>query len=103
MKSNPIKAILMLTLFLGLGVVLLTGWAARLYAQEKPKTDEEILALLDKCVTQQRRAPGIVIGVLDGTSAKVFAQGVCENGQSAAVNGDTVFEIGSVSKVFTAL
>jgi serine-type D-Ala-D-Ala carboxypeptidase/endopeptidase len=85
------------------GIVLLLGWAARIYAQEKPKTDEEIRALLDKCVVEQKRAPGIVIGTLDDKGAKVFAKGVCENGQPAEVNGDTVFEIGSVSKVFTAL
>jgi serine-type D-Ala-D-Ala carboxypeptidase/endopeptidase len=84
-------------------IILLAGWAARLYAQEKPKTDADIVALLDKCVAQQKRAPGVVIGLVDDKGAKIFAKGVCENGQNAEVNGDTVFEIGSVSKVFTAL
>ena len=103
MKSNSIKRIFMLTLLIGGGAVFLAGWAARLYAQERPKTDADIIARLDKCVAQQKRAPGIVIGILDDRGAKVFAQGVCENGQSAPVNGDTIFEIGSVTKVFTAL
>jgi D-alanyl-D-alanine-carboxypeptidase/D-alanyl-D-alanine-endopeptidase len=103
MKRDPIKSRLMHTLLMVGGIVLLVGWSARLYAQQKPRTDAEILALLDKCVVQQKRAPGIIIGVLDDKGAKVFAKGVCENGQTAAVNGDTVFEIGSVTKVFTAL
>ena len=93
----------MLKLLLVGGIVFLAGWAARLYAQERPKTDADIVALLDKCVAQQQRAPGIVVGIVDDKGAKVFAKGVCENGQDAPVNGDTVFEIGSVSKTFTAL
>jgi CubicO group peptidase (beta-lactamase class C family) len=93
----------MLNLLIVVGIVLVAGWAARLYAQEKPKTDADILALLDKCVTQQKRAPDIVIGILDDKGAKVFTKGIFQSGQNAVVNGDTVFEIGSVTKVFTAL
>jgi len=102
MKSNHIQKFLVFTLLIG-GAFLLAGRAARLYAQEKPRTDADINALLDKCVRQQKRAPGIVIGVVDDKGPRVFARGVRENGQSAPVNGDTLFEIGSVTKVFTAL
>jgi len=93
----------MLTWLIGAAVVLLATGAARLRAQEKPKTDSDITALLDKGVTQQKRAPGIVIGILDEKGTKIFAKGICETGQSAEVNGDTLFEIGSVTKVFSAL
>jgi CubicO group peptidase (beta-lactamase class C family) len=102
-KPNARKTVVMLALLVGGGMVFLAGLTNRLYAQEKPKTDADILALLDKCVAQQKRAPGIVVGILDDKGAKVFAKGVSENGQNAPVNGDTVFEIGSVSKTFTAL
>jgi CubicO group peptidase (beta-lactamase class C family) len=95
--------ILMRALRIGCGIFLLAGRAYRLNAEEKPKSEAEIMALLDKCVVQQKRAPGIVIGIIDDKGGKVFAKGVCETGQSAAVTGDTVFEIGSVTKVFTAL
>jgi CubicO group peptidase (beta-lactamase class C family) len=103
MKLNPVKMILVLLLLIGGAAALLTVWVVVLYLQTRPKTDSEIVTLLDKCVLQQRRAPGIVIGIVDEKGARVFAKGVCENGQSAAVNGDTLFEIGSVTKVFTGL
>jgi CubicO group peptidase (beta-lactamase class C family) len=93
----------MLTLLIVAGGVFLAGRAALLYAREKPKTDADIAALLDKCVVQQKRAPGMVIGIIDDKGPRVFARGVRENGQSAPVDGDTLFEIGSVTKVFTAL
>jgi CubicO group peptidase (beta-lactamase class C family) len=103
MKSNPVKTMITILLIIGGGVLLLGGGAAWIYAQGMPETDSDIAALLDKCVAQQRRAPGIVIGIIDDKGSKVFARGVRQNGQVAAVNGDTLFEIGSVTKVFTAL
>ncbi|HEX3718958.1 MAG TPA: serine hydrolase domain-containing protein [Verrucomicrobiae bacterium] len=94
--------ILMHTLLICGGAALLAGWAATLDAQDKPKTDADIALVLDRCVTQEKRAPGIVVGVIDEKGAKLFAKGVCEKG-GADVNGDTLFEIGSVTKVFTAV
>jgi CubicO group peptidase (beta-lactamase class C family) len=102
MKSNRIQKFLVFTLLIG-GAFLLAGRTARLGAQEKPRADADINALLDKCVVQQKRAPGIVIGVVDDKGPRVFARGVRENGQTDPVDGDTLFEIGSVTKVFTAL
>jgi len=98
-KSNPIKRIFLLTLLIGGGLVL-AGW---LYTRAQPKTDADIVALLDKCVVRQKRAPGMVIGIIDDKGARVFARGAFENGQGAEVNGDTVFEIGGVTTVFTGL
>lgn len=45
----------------------------------------------------------MVIGLLDSTGTRVFAAGKLDNGTDGAVNGDTVFEIGSVTKTFTSL
>jgi CubicO group peptidase (beta-lactamase class C family) len=103
MKAKPVRPFLMRAFRVGCGIFLLAGRAGRLDAQEKPRTEAEITALLDRCVAQQKRAPGLVIGIIDDKGARVFAEGVCEKGQGAAVTGDTVFEIGSVTKVFTAL
>jgi CubicO group peptidase (beta-lactamase class C family) len=46
---------------------------------------------------------GMVIGLLDHRGSQVFAAGKLDNGSEQPVDGDTIFELGSVTKVFTAL
>src|SRR6059036_2215280 len=46
---------------------------------------------------------GMVIGLVDERSSRVLAAGKLDNGTLQDVNGDTVFEIGSVTKTFTTL
>src|SRR5437762_200338 len=45
----------------------------------------------------------MVIGLVDERGSKVFAAGKADNATGQEANGDTVFEIGSVTKTFTAL
>jgi D-alanyl-D-alanine-carboxypeptidase/D-alanyl-D-alanine-endopeptidase len=49
------------------------------------------------------KSAGMVIGVIDEHGSKVFAAGKLDNGTDGAINGDTLFEIGSVTKTFTVL
>ncbi len=72
-------------------------------ADSKLPSDNAIQAVLTKCVAEQNRAPGIVIGVVDSSGARVFARGTIDYDDPKSVTGDSVFEIGSASKVFTAL
>ena len=65
--------------------------------------DADIPSLLRERVDQAKQMPGIVVGVLDETGSKIFDYGTVGPVGSAAVDGDTVFEIGSASKVFTSL
>ncbi len=46
---------------------------------------------------------GMVIGLLDEHGSRVFSAGKMDNGTDQEVNGDTIFELGSVTKVFTSL
>src|SRR3954454_22725057 len=46
---------------------------------------------------------GMVIGVVDEHGSQIFAVGKLDNGADQEVNGDTLFEIGSITKTFTTL
>src|SRR5262245_56303217 len=73
------------------------------HAKSPLKTAAEIKSLLEMCVNKQHRAPGIVVGVVDDSGTKVVAYGKRERGKPEPVDGDSVFEIGSITKVFTTL
>jgi len=67
-----------------------------------PGTDE-IREILVKRIDQQKQAVGIVVGVIEPTGRRVVAYGNLANGDPRPLDGDTIFEIGSISKVFTSL
>ena len=46
---------------------------------------------------------GMVIGLIDERGTRILSAGKPDNGSGQEVNGDTLFEIGSVTKTFTAL
>jgi CubicO group peptidase (beta-lactamase class C family) len=67
-----------------------------------PGTDE-IREILIQRVDQQKQAPGIVVGVIEPNGRRVVAYGNLAKGDPRPIDGDTIFEIGSISKVFTSL
>jgi D-alanyl-D-alanine-carboxypeptidase/D-alanyl-D-alanine-endopeptidase len=71
--------------------------------QSSPKPTPTLAEVLRACVERQHRAPGIVVGVISKNGTKVVAYGKRERGNTEEVNGDTIFEIGSITKVFTTL
>ena len=66
------------------------------------QSSKEIKALVEARVASGR-APGLVVGVLNDAGREVFAAGVRSIGEPALVTRDTLVEIGSITKVFTAL
>ena len=44
---------------------------------------------------------GIVVGIIDEQGTRIISHGTISRTDSTPVDGDTIFEIGSVSKVFT--
>jgi len=66
-------------------------------------SNDEIREILVKRIDQQKQAVGIVVGVVEPNGRRVVAYGNLANGDSRTLDGDTIFEIGSVSKVFTSL
>src|SRR5580704_15867884 len=67
-----------------------------------PSTDE-IREILVKRIDQQKQAVGIVVGVIEPDGRRVVAYGILANGDPHTLDGDTIFEIGSISKIFTSL
>ena len=63
----------------------------------------EIREILERRIDQQKQAVGIVVGVIEPNGRRVVAYGKLANGDPRTLDGDTIFEIGSISKVFTSL
>ncbi|MEO6595576.1 MAG: serine hydrolase [Planctomycetota bacterium] len=72
-------------------------------AQQSTAALAEQVDLLCKPLIASELAVGFVVGVIDRDTELVRGYGVIERGRADAPDGDTVYEIGSVSKVFTGL
>src|SRR5688572_17638464 len=55
-----------------------------------------------EAVLAEKKIPGAVLGVLRGDDVSVFAAGVANRNTGIEVTDDTVFQIGSITKVWTA-
>ncbi len=66
-------------------------------------SDSEIRKILSDRIDTDHQSVGIVVGVFDPMGNRVVAYGNLEKGDKRTLNGDTIFEIGSATKVFTSL
>jgi serine-type D-Ala-D-Ala carboxypeptidase/endopeptidase len=66
-------------------------------------SDDEIRKILIDRIDVQQKSIGLVVGVIDGNGWRVIAHGHPEKNDERVANGDTIFEIGSMTKLFTAL
>ncbi len=79
-----------------LGLILVLAVCSRVsFAQVL--SNAEIRKILVDRVDAQRQSTGLVVGVVEPSGSRVVSYG------APAVDGDTLFEIGSITKVFTAL
>ena len=65
--------------------------------------DIEIRRLIENRVQTAKKANAIVVGVLDEKGQRIISTGQSSKLHPQAPDGDTVFEIGSISKTFTAI
>jgi D-alanyl-D-alanine-carboxypeptidase/D-alanyl-D-alanine-endopeptidase len=65
--------------------------------------DAEIRKILVNRVGSENLGIGIVVGVIDPKGRRIVAYGSLAKDDKRALNGDTIFEIGSITKVFTSL
>jgi serine-type D-Ala-D-Ala carboxypeptidase/endopeptidase len=66
-------------------------------------SDSEIRALLRDYIERDHWGVGIVVGIVDEHGSRIISYGKLDNGSSSQVDGDTLFETGSITKTFTAL
>lgn len=66
-------------------------------------SDAEIRRILKDHVGPENLGIGMVVGVIDPKGRRVISYGSLANGDARPLDGDTVFEIGSITKVFTSL
>jgi D-alanyl-D-alanine-carboxypeptidase/D-alanyl-D-alanine-endopeptidase len=66
-------------------------------------SDSDIRQILADRIDKQKQSVGIVVGVIDAKGRRIVAYGSLEKGDKRPLDGDTLFEIGSITKVFTSL
>jgi CubicO group peptidase (beta-lactamase class C family) len=75
---------------------------AAAFAQTTP-SEGDIQKILSTRVDQQHWATGIVVGIVTPQGTRTIAYGTTTKSGTRKVGADTVYDIGSVTKVFTAL
>jgi len=84
-------------------VILFLCVVTFLHADGNLPSDSEIEAILRERIDTGKQAVGIVVGVVDEKGRRVISYGRPSRDSDRTVDGDTVFEIGSATKVFTGL
>src|ERR1043166_3724186 len=69
---------------------------------EPPLSDAALRQILQERI-QAKKTVGIVVGRLEGTNGSIVGAGTMSLTNSRLVDGNTVFEIGSITKVFTGV
>jgi serine-type D-Ala-D-Ala carboxypeptidase/endopeptidase len=86
------------------GLALFTSLAAAPPPSDSPfPPDSEINKILVERIDTFHQGVGIVVGIIEPKGRRVVAYGALDSGDKRPLDGNTVFEIGSITKVFTSL
>lgn len=66
-------------------------------------SDSEIRSILAERIDKYRQSVGIVVGIVEPQGRRIVAYGLSNKDAGELVTGNSVFEIGSITKVFTCL
>ena len=72
-------------------------------AQTVTLSDEAIRDILRRRIDVEKRATGMAVGIVERGRRRVIVYGKQDSGDARSIAADTLFEIGSLTKVFTAL
>jgi len=90
--------------FIHFFVLLAVVTASRAGAQTSPvPSDAEIRKILVDRIDVQKQSVGIVVGVIEPSGRRIVSYGQLAKNDPRPLNGDTLYEIGSITKVFTSL
>ena len=84
-----------------LALMVVLAMSVHTVSAERMPSDDSIEMILRDRVDLYRKSVGIVVGIVDSRKRKVVAYGRTDLEGDTEVGANTVFEIGSVSKVFT--
>jgi CubicO group peptidase (beta-lactamase class C family) len=62
-----------------------------------------IRQMLSTRIDVQKQGTGVVVGIVEQGGHRIISYGTMRAGEKRSIDGDTVFGIGSITKVFTAL
>jgi CubicO group peptidase (beta-lactamase class C family) len=97
------KRLLVSVLFGTLAALVATVASGQAASTPSFPSDADIRKLLVDRIDNQHQSVGIVIGLIGPEGQRVISYGQLDKGRTDPLNGDTVYEIGSISKVFTSL
>ena len=86
-------------LLLSVMMILSIAAAGQETAQSPVPTDKEILKILTERLGDRSDRAGIVVGVIEPEGRRIIAYGSCDKNDKRPLNGDTVFEIGSIKSI----
>ena len=91
-------------MILGLLTMMTMPVSAQSAAPASPvPSDADIRRMLVERIDTHRQSVGIVVGVIEPSGRRMIAYGSRAKGNARPLDGETVFEIGSITKVFTSL
>lgn len=99
------RSVLLIALVLGGAIIGLMQ--VRSLAQAKPpqsdRSDAAVQTILQRRIDQEKQSVGIIVGLITPQGRKIISHGRMAQSDPRKPDENTVFEIGSISKVFTAL